>query len=145
MSASSEKDVAMILPLPVPGNPADDAVKFIDLSEYPKIFEDLYKFVTFGDGVPLGLGADDLAVHEVGAFEASFVPRMADFARLDARFQLPAGTWEKLPAYRDYGFAVFKLKAAERDIHPMAFSFPRRDRRRSSSRPSTSTTGRSTR
>ena len=127
MSASSENDVAMILPLPVPDNPGDDAVKFIDLSGYPTIFDDLYKFVTFGDGIPLGLAGGDLAVQEVGAFEASFVPRIADFARLDRRFQLPAGTWEKLPAYRDHGFAVFKLKAGNREIHPMAFSFPRRD------------------
>lgn len=126
MSASSENDVAMILPLPVPKNPGDDAVKFIDLSGYPTIFSELFKFVHFGDSIPLGLGRD-LAVQEVGAFEASFVPGIADFARLDRRFQLPAGTWDKLPAYRDYGFAVFKLKAGEREIHPMAFSFPRRD------------------
>jgi hypothetical protein len=29
--------------------------------------------------------------------------------------------------YRDHGFAVFKLKPGEAKIHPMAFSFPRRD------------------
>jgi hypothetical protein len=68
-----------------------------------------------------------LAVVEVGNFEASFVPTIADFARLDERFRLPPKTWEALPGYRDYGFAVFKLKKGKQQIHPMAFEFPRRD------------------
>ena len=35
---------------------------------------------------------------------------------------------EALPMYADWGFAVFKLKAADRDrrVHPMAFVFPNR-------------------
>lgn len=73
--------------------------------------------------------AAPLRVHEVGSFEASFVPSLADFSRLDARFRLPDGLWEGLPIYADYGFAVFKLKAGERKVHPMAFEFASRDRR----------------
>jgi hypothetical protein len=46
---------------------------------------------------------------------------------LDERFRLPADTWEKIPGYQDYGFAVFKLKAGAMTVHPMAFSFPRKD------------------
>ena len=52
---------------------------------------------------------------------------MNDFARLDERFRLPPRTWDKLPAYRNHGFAVFKLKPGAATIHPMAFSFPRAD------------------
>jgi hypothetical protein len=48
-----------------------------------------------------------------------------DFSRLDEQFRLPVGTWDKLPQYGDYGFAVFKLKKGEHRIHPMAFLFPR--------------------
>ena len=59
------------------------------------------------------------------SYEASFVPTVADFARLDERFRLPAGTWEKLPQYKNYGFAVFKLRKGNAAVHPMAFSFPR--------------------
>jgi hypothetical protein len=33
-----------------------------------------------------------------------------------------------LPAYADYGFAVFKLKAGKKNIHPMAFEFPNREK-----------------
>src|SRR6185503_16274999 len=29
------------------------------------------------------------------------------------------------PQYKQYGFAVFKLKPGAKTIHPMAFSFPR--------------------
>jgi hypothetical protein len=76
-----------------------------------------------------------LEVHEVGDFEASFVPRAFDFERLDARFRLPRAVWDALPAYADWGFAVFKLRNKTRrkkhappaEFHPMAFVFPRRD------------------
>jgi hypothetical protein len=86
---------------------------------------------TFGmvsGGIPRERAAA-LKVHDVGSFEASFVPRLRDFSRLDARFRLPDATWASLPQYADWGFAVFKLKAtgARQNVHPMAFWFPRRD------------------
>ena len=44
-------------------------------------------------------------------------------------FRLPDAAWDQLPRYRDYGFAVFKLKEGEakkqQKVHPMAFEFPR--------------------
>jgi hypothetical protein len=64
-----------------------------------------------------------LEVVEVGSFEASFVPTLADFGRLSPIFRLPAQVWEQLPGYRDYGFAVFKLKPGRHEIHPMALAF----------------------
>ena len=72
--------------------------------------------------------SDPLPVVEVGSFEASFVPAIKDFDRLDARFRLPGGVWEKLPQYKEFGFAVFKLKKGEKKVHPMAFEFPRADK-----------------
>jgi hypothetical protein len=68
-----------------------------------------------------------LKVHEVGSFEASFVPHLRDFARLDSRFRLPDQVWEQMPQYSDYAFAVFKLRAGAKNVHPMAFEFPRRN------------------
>lgn len=76
-----------------------------------------------------GLADEHLAVVMVGEFEASFVPAIKDFSRLDERFRLHDNVWDKLPAYADYGFAVFKLKPGAMSVHPMAFSFPRRDLR----------------
>ena len=134
MSYRAKESLAMVLPIPTPAKSAEDAVKFIDLSEYDQFFTDLRS------GFPLPKAAapsrskglpppNSLAVVEVGSFEASFVPSVADFARLDKRFRLPDGAWDKLPAYKDYGFAVFKLKEGNPKLHPMAFSFPRADRR----------------
>ncbi len=132
MMMNSAKEVAMVLPLPVPAKSAEDAVSFIDLSGYAEFFDDLFETM----GIETTRAASDhetkvatlsLKVQQVGSFEASFVPSIADFARLDERFRLPAETWDKLPAYRDYGFAVFKLKAGAQTIHPMAFRFPRTD------------------
>jgi hypothetical protein len=90
--------------------------------------------------------APKLVVHDVGDFEASFVPSPRDFDRLDPRFRLPGDVWDELPEYADWGFCVFKLKRTSargsglfglfkskggpgggRKIHPMAFELPRRD------------------
>jgi hypothetical protein len=143
MSVNTEHDVAMILPLPV-SNHAEDAVKFIALDAYPEFFDDMEKgFPHSGKGAyPEGCRAAEgpprrvLEVHEVGDFSASFVPTLGDFNRLDARFRLPKETWNELPQYRDWGFAVFQLRASSshsgkahvrsRRIHPMAFLFPTR-------------------
>lgn len=141
MRFAADEDLAMILPIPTPKNSPDDALKFINLEKYPDFFADLKS----GFPVPklkddsrgpkaggLALGAP-LAVVTVGKFVASFVPSVKDFARLDKQFRLPESVWAKLPQYKDFGFAVFKLskpekKGSEQKVHPMAFDFPRADR-----------------
>lgn len=126
-------DLAMILPLPVPVPSSEDSVRFIDFSGYADFFED----VAAGFPVPKGMAARSrvtahsdsiLAVHNVGEYEASFVPSIAAFRRLDHRFRLSEKVWKKLPSYADYGFAVFKLRgtAKQRSVHPMVFEFPTR-------------------
>src|SRR5436305_8789550 len=110
MNFSAKDDVAMILPLPVPGGVAEDAVRFIDLKGYKEFFADLKR--GFPEPRPLSLGVGSrsaptaaepapLKVVDVGEFEASFVPAIKDFGRLDARFRLPDKAWDSLPAYRD--------------------------------------------
>ena len=65
-------------------------------------------------------------MHEVGAYSASFVPSVADFDRLDSRFQVSAGLWPEAVS-ADYGFAVFQIRRGfSRQIHPMAFRFQTR-------------------
>ena len=152
MTVEISEDVAMILPIPVPPGSGDDAVKFVDLSACPEFFEHLDRLFPR----PLSLGGPAvgmpsraapqsmLVVHDVGDFEASFVPTPADFARLDARFRLPSEVWDQLPGYHEWGFCVFKLKTKgrpssffglfkgkvegeTRKVHPMAFEFPRSD------------------
>ena len=135
MTLKAERELAMVLPLPVKIGISEKNVSFIDLSGYPDFFTDLLKgfptLVTYGvktRGVPPPTAAT-LEVVRVGNFEASFVPTLQDFARLDERFRISDAAWEKLPRYTDYGFAVFKLASGEAKIHPMAFSFPRRNTR----------------
>ncbi len=137
MSIEAETDLAMILPLPVKTPAGEKDVRFIDLKDYPDFFGDLEKgfmrppsesaqLLSRGS---IAAPAAKLEVVPVGDFEASFVPTVKDFSRLDERFQLPADIWNKLPIYTDYGFAVFKLKPGALRIHPMAFNFPRRDQK----------------
>ncbi len=134
MRLATPTDVAMVLPLPVPPRPAEDALRFVDLEGYASLFDDLERGFTMPQvlarGLPKGrrLTMPTLKVHSVGAFEASFVPTLADFMRLDERFRLPDTVWSALPDYRDWGFAVFKLKKGSKArIHPMAFVFQTRD------------------
>ena len=137
MSYAAADDLAMILPLPVASRDEETAVKFIDLSPLPDFFNLLDQliqlppeWISIGSGNLLSEFGEEvrppLKVREVGAFDASFVPSLADFDRLDARFRLPDNVWAKLPQHADYGFAVFKLRETGKSlkhVHPMAFEF----------------------
>jgi len=149
MNLASQIDLAMILPLPVPAGCPEDAVRFISLEDYSHFFQDMQAGFARLEDEDFDLCLDDAAVaappklqvHEVGDFEASYVPTMDDWDRLDERFRIPPSIFDALPAYRDFGFAVFKLKVTGREsesglfpekpatktIHPMAFEFPRAD------------------
>lgn len=133
MNYKTAADLAMILPLPVAPGSGEKAVQFINLEKHKDLFERLhqcfpiplsYSSRNSKSVPPPAAAAEKLEVVQVGSFEASFVPTVKDFARLDERFRLPAGTWDQLPQYAAYGFAVFKLKATATTVHPMAFSFP---------------------
>ena len=140
MQVTAAADVAMVLPLPVPPGCPEDAVRFIDLEGYTGLFEDMDRAfpvllsagVARGNSMPDTVVFQTLAVHDVGAFEASFVPSPADFGRLDPRFRLDTDVLEMLGAlaasgetragpgpnrlddYGDYGFAVFQLRGLGR-------------------------------
>ncbi len=90
----------MVLPIPVTPGSGEQAVRFINFEDYPDFFGDLDALFPRDHARPaaaLSLGdalcepEQVLEVHEVGAFEASFVPTVADFVRLDPRFRLPEG------------------------------------------------------
>jgi hypothetical protein len=141
MGASIPEAMAMVLPLPVPRGSPEDSLSFVSLHDGGKPSFFLYLDACFPAPdverfAPQALRAaaksHTLEVHEVGDFVASFVPTHADFTRLDPRFQMPDSFWSALPAYADWGFAVFQLKAAtstraRQDFHPMAFTFPTRE------------------
>ena len=137
LSITTPADVAMVLPLPVLPGSGESALCFVDLSGYSKFFADVDALVAppllmpaaKRGGFSFGVTPKPrLIVHDVGAFEASFVPSIADFDRLDARFRLPEQLWDARPEYRDFGFAVFKLKKGKKQsIHTMAMQFPARE------------------
>ena len=132
MQYEASEALAMVLPIPTPANSGEQAVLFVDLSDYPAFFDDLFKGFPPRYGFGIGCSAPPrrdasrttLPVVSVGSFDASFVPTTGDFDRLDERFRLPVGTWEQLPRYRHFGFAVFKLRPGRHATHPMALNFP---------------------
>lgn len=133
MDYGAKEDLAMILPIPVVHGSNETAVRFYNLSQYPTLFDDLnagFPDLVYDDSkasfsaAPQSRSKPKLNVVTVGSYDASFIPTIDDFSRLDERFRLPQHTWQNLPGYAKYGFAVFKLKAAKARAHPMAFSFP---------------------
>jgi hypothetical protein len=138
MLLDTADDVAMVLPIPVEEGANEGDVPFLNLSTYSDFFPKLdrgfpvQRSKTAIGTDPFGAvaGAAPLQVQSVGSFEASFVPRVDDFLRLDERFRIAPEIWGKLPEFNDYGFVVFKLKAGNARVHPMAFAYPVRDRSR---------------
>lgn len=137
MQYSAEAPTAMILPLPVALPAREDSVRFRDLKSYPELFDALERgfpepapsrSIFSGEAKGVAAAAPPLAVHEVGDFIASFVPSVGDFDRVDPRFVISQDVWARIPAYRDYGFAVFQLKELSGAPHPMAFEFDTRMR-----------------
>ena len=132
MNLDTSREVAMILPLPVAPGRGDDAVKFVDLEKHPRMFDELGSLFHIVQpqakgGLPSRFqGAPTLVVHKIGSFIASYVPTRADFARLDPRFRMPEVLFDAVPAYADYGFAVFQLAPGKVTVHPMALTFPTR-------------------
>jgi hypothetical protein len=133
MQYAAKTPMAMILPLPVALPATETSVRFKNLKEYPEFFDALAKGFpsppkrswSTSKGLEFAASAT-LEVHDVGDFVASFVPKIADFARVDPRFVLAPDVWTKLPAYADYGFAVFQLKELSGSPHPIALEFDSR-------------------
>jgi hypothetical protein len=136
MHVDAPAEVAMILPLPVPAGTPENALTFHNLKEYGAFFDDMNlafpeKLTRYKAPPSLGVdsaNAPQLKVEKVGNYVASFVPSLADFPRLDKQFRLPPATWDKLPLYKDWGFAVFQLEKGDGERHAMAFTFPTRER-----------------
>jgi hypothetical protein len=129
MTIDMAKPLAMVLPVPVKKGSDEKAVRFINFENYQNFFGDLDAGFPKLDSENLSAqgpmpASSKLEVIQVGNFEASFVPTVKDFSRLDDRFRMPADLFTKMPDYRHFGFAVFKLKPGAQTVHPMAFEFP---------------------
>lgn len=131
MGVESKHELAMVLPI---SRREGGRFKFVDFTGYSRIFEQLEKLfpdLSDGDdlfgGLTLAAGPESpLPVEKIGSFDASFVPTLADFDRVDARFRLKPGIWEKLPAYQSWSFAVFQLRKGRHKVHPMGLAFETR-------------------
>ena len=84
----------MILPIPVPKDTKEDAVHFINLEKYAEFFADMLTGFPApppprGAGIPGAFSAANagtpLKVVDVVSSEASFVPAVKNFERLDER------------------------------------------------------------
>jgi hypothetical protein len=121
MTVATRSDNAMVLPLPVVAGLGEKSIRFVSLEGYPTFFRDMHKPFVEGRtlsrdvGAPAARSAGPLVVHEVGNFEASCVPSIDDFDRLDERFRLSPAILQGLPQYQQYAFAVFKLRGDDNE------------------------------
>ncbi len=133
MEFDADEPVAMILPIPATTGPESEVITFVTLPNdfftqiegaFPVIAPDLEFRWNRGDPTAAAhFEPPPLVVHQVGDFVASFVPRIGDFGRLDARFRLAPETWARIPGYQDFGFVVFQLAELRGQPRPMGFWF----------------------
>lgn len=127
MQVEAPANIAMVLPIPVKQPAMEEDLNWISFEDYPEFFRDLNS-LGYSGGFKTA-GGRELEVKRVGAYDASFVPTQNDFERLADRLKINLNTkmWSELPGYKNYGFAVFKLREGKHAYHPMVFDFPRRD------------------
>jgi hypothetical protein len=129
MQYEAGEPTAMVLPIPVTKPTHENSLRFIDLSGYSEFFSDLAKgFPVIIDpyvksAVIETTHAPQLKVFQIGNYEGSFVPNVADFSLLDERFRFSDAIWSKIPQYKNFAFVVFQLTAGSLKPHPMAFEF----------------------
>lgn len=131
MHYEADEPLALVLPLRVPDGTHERDVSWLDLTACPDLFERLDARIDGpaqpSRGALQGASAGHLEVARVGSFEASFAPTATDLSRLDPRFRLPAQVLTALPAVATLGFVVAQLRPEATTVHPLAFTFPRRD------------------
>lgn len=123
MDYAADEDIALVLPLPIPPNTPPDAVRFIDMVNYRAFFVDMDKGFPYTRGLQLVPGK----TRDNARAEPVFLSSAAEFATLEAPFRIPQETWDKLPEYNDFGFAVFKIFAKAPLRSPVAVEFPMRN------------------
>lgn len=123
MDYAANGDIALILPLPIPSNTPADSVRFIDLVGYPDFFADIEKGFPYTRGVPATRGK----TRDDARAEAVFLSSAQEFSGLEEQFRIPKETWDKLPEYHDFGFAVFKIRADAPLRSPLALEYPMRN------------------
>lgn len=110
----------MVLPFP------KGDCKMIDLSNYPRLFDDLKKacpfpFISKSLGLSRGFDIQTdslLEVSQVGSYKASIVPSINDFSRLDQNFPINADVTEFLK--NNYSYVVCRLDK-ENEYHPFGY------------------------
>ena len=124
---SSSRENAMILPVPNP-----ESIELLNFSNYPAFFEDLancfQKRIPRGISNTLGFGlvTETLPIYKVGSYQASIVPNLDEFDRLDFHtFKVDPNLYSFLDVhYRkgNFGFIVCSLMAGDHTYHPFAYT-----------------------
>lgn len=121
---------AMVLPVPLP-----NSIQFIDLKEYPNLFEDCascfynpYKSRSLNFSTNSYNSRDDkpLEVFNVGSYQVSLAKSLEQISRVDSRvFRLSSGLKQTLEMfyYQPYwGFIICKLAKGSESYHPFGYS-----------------------
>ena len=121
---------SMILPVPFPSS-----IEFVNIEKYANFFTDLnncfsdmnrlYASANLTRSAPSNFSRT-LEIFEVGSYEASIVPTIADFQYVDPSFQLHTNiqllTMLKQYYTENFGFIVCRLKQGMHTYHPFAYT-----------------------
>jgi hypothetical protein len=130
MRYQADDRLAMVLPIPTAVDATEGSVRWINLEGQSDLFvllERLFPPPPAAQPVSRAPAPAALPVVRVGSFWASFAPTARDLGRLDPVFRLDPALIRSDPLFSARGFVVAQLAADATTIHPLAFSFPRRD------------------
>jgi hypothetical protein len=129
MEYAAENEVALILPLPTPPGSLADAVRFLDLADYPEFFQNLRDGFAIARSAPThdAKTANPAPLQQVESLDTFFLPSRADMTQLNSPIRIDVAVWDRLPEYHDYGFAVFQLPPGDQTLPPLALEFPMRN------------------
>jgi hypothetical protein len=123
---ATKEENAMILPVPNP-----ETIELLDLSNYPKFFEDCEACFTrvptlsLRSFQPMNAYASLLPVFQVGSYLASIVPSLYDFSRVNRDvFDYGDDLIRVLEKnYKEgFGFILCVLKKGSHTYHPFAYT-----------------------
>jgi len=136
MRVNLPRDMALIVPLPTIPNAGRDALRLLRPGT-SALFAQLQSGFSKSDSQnERRERQDDLSDSgvrtrrfvEAAPYDTLYLPSMDDFGLIDNEFQLSSQLVGAFSPYRDYGFAVLKLRAAANArLRSIAFSFPTRD------------------
>ena len=129
LTYASDGMTCLVIPVPVPNQGRDRAVKVIDLGTYRNFFDHLDRAFP-RDSAPTKVKTTPVGQCVPHAGSIDYWPTLADYhSSTGGQCSLPKETWNNLPHYQDWGLVTVVLPDTSDNftrLFPIAFEFKTR-------------------